>query len=65
MSFSSKEVKNARDLVPADEPIAIVIGAMAHGQVSRSFYDFFLIFISKHIHCFLSLHNDGNKLLFL
>ena len=33
MSFSAKEVKNPRDLVPGDEPIAIVIGAMAHGQV--------------------------------
>lgn len=34
MSFSSKGVKNPKELVPADEPIAIVVGAMAHGQVS-------------------------------
>lgn len=34
MSFSAKEVKNPRSLVPSDEPIAIIIGAMAHGQVS-------------------------------
>lgn len=34
MSFSAKKVQNSRELVPADEPIAVVIGAMAHGQVS-------------------------------
>lgn len=36
MSFSANKVQNPRELVPADEPIAIVVGAMAHGQVSRS-----------------------------
>lgn len=33
MSFSSKLVKNCRDLVPSDEPIVLIIGAMAHGKV--------------------------------
>ncbi|CAH0699212.1 unnamed protein product [Spodoptera exigua] len=33
MSFSSTVVKNCRELVPKDEPIVIVIGAMAHGKV--------------------------------
>ncbi|XP_012275371.1 ribosomal RNA small subunit methyltransferase NEP1 isoform X2 [Orussus abietinus] len=37
MSFSSKVVKNPRELVPADEPIAIVVGAMAHGQVQADY----------------------------
>ncbi|XP_033226975.1 ribosomal RNA small subunit methyltransferase NEP1 isoform X2 [Belonocnema kinseyi] len=37
MSFSAKEVKNPRDLVPSDDPIAIVIGAMAHGQVKTDY----------------------------
>lgn len=34
MSFSANKVQNPRELVPSDEPIAIVVGAMAHGQVS-------------------------------
>lgn len=34
MSFSAQKVIHPRELVPADEPIAIVVGAMAHGQVS-------------------------------
>ena len=32
-SFSSEKVVPPKDLVPANEPIAIVIGAVAHGQV--------------------------------
>ncbi|KAL1458125.1 hypothetical protein WDU94_008296 [Cyamophila willieti] len=32
-SFSSSKLTKPADLVPADEPIVIVIGAMAHGQV--------------------------------
>ena len=36
MSFSAK-VQNSRELVPADEPIAVVIGAMAHGQVNTDY----------------------------
>ena len=33
MSFASAEKKKPSELVPADDPIAVVIGAMAHGQV--------------------------------
>lgn len=32
-SFSAKRVVNPRDIVPENEPIAIIVGAMAHGQV--------------------------------
>lgn len=39
MSFSAKKVTHPREIVPADEPIAIVVGAMAHGQVSTLNYD--------------------------
>ncbi|XP_043471726.1 ribosomal RNA small subunit methyltransferase NEP1 [Leptopilina heterotoma] len=39
MSFSAKEVKNPRDLVPSDEPIAIIVGAMAHGQVKTDYME--------------------------
>lgn len=41
MSFSSKKVINPREIVPSDEPIAIVVGAMAHGQVSDIFIEYF------------------------
>ncbi|XP_029047599.2 ribosomal RNA small subunit methyltransferase NEP1 isoform X1 [Osmia bicornis bicornis] len=37
MSFSANKVQNPRELVPADEPIAIVVGAMAHGQVNPDY----------------------------
>lgn len=33
MSFNANKIQNPRELVPPDEPIAIVVGAMAHGQV--------------------------------
>ncbi|XP_038208774.1 ribosomal RNA small subunit methyltransferase NEP1 [Zerene cesonia] len=33
MSFSSKVVQNCRELVPKEEPIVLVIGAMAHGKI--------------------------------
>lgn len=35
MSFSSNKVENSRELVPKneDEPIALVVGAFAHGNV--------------------------------
>lgn len=33
MSFNVNKIQNPRELVPPDEPIAIVVGAMAHGQV--------------------------------
>lgn len=32
-SFSSSKLVNPKDIIPKDEPIAIVVGAMAHGQV--------------------------------
>lgn len=32
-SFSSNKIVNPRNIVPENEPIAIVVGAMAHGQV--------------------------------
>jgi len=35
MSFNANKVQNAKELVPAEEPIAIVVGAMAHGQVCK------------------------------
>lgn len=34
MSFSASKVLNPREFVPTEDPIAIVVGAMAHGQVS-------------------------------
>lgn len=34
MSFSAKGVKAAKEIVPENEPVAIVVGAMAHGAVS-------------------------------
>lgn len=35
MTFSSKIVKNCRELVPSeDEPIALVVGAFAHGHLN-------------------------------
>jgi len=32
-SFSVSKVTHARDLAPANDPIAIVVGAIAHGKV--------------------------------
>lgn len=38
MSFSSKKVLNCRELVPTtEEPIAMVIGAMAHGAIDTDY----------------------------
>ncbi|XP_058116327.1 ribosomal RNA small subunit methyltransferase NEP1 [Anopheles ziemanni] len=38
MSFSSEKVNNARELVPAkDEPIALVVGAFAHGNLNLDY----------------------------
>lgn len=34
MSFSANKIQNPREFVPSEEPIAIVVGAMAHGQVN-------------------------------
>ncbi|XP_015925720.1 ribosomal RNA small subunit methyltransferase NEP1 [Parasteatoda tepidariorum] len=36
-SFSSEKIVHPRDLVPPDEPIVIVVGAMAHGQVTADY----------------------------
>ncbi|EFN81317.1 ribosomal RNA small subunit methyltransferase NEP1 [Harpegnathos saltator] len=47
MSFSSNKVQNPRELVPSEEPIAIVIGAMAHGQVKTDYTED-IIAISKY-----------------
>ena len=34
MSFSAKKIIHPREIVPKEEPIAVIVGAMAHGQVS-------------------------------
>ena len=39
-SFSATKVVKPRDLVPANEPIAIVVGAMAHGKVNIEYSKF-------------------------
>ncbi|KAF7997277.1 hypothetical protein HCN44_005554 [Aphidius gifuensis] len=39
MSFSATNVKHTKDIVPADEPIAIVVGAMAHGQIKADYLE--------------------------
>ncbi|GIY34596.1 ribosomal RNA small subunit methyltransferase NEP1 [Caerostris darwini] len=36
-SFSATKVVRPRELVPSDEPIAITVGAMAHGQVNADY----------------------------
>lgn len=38
-SFSATTLVNPRDLVPSDEPVTVVIGAIAHGQVCFEKYD--------------------------
>ncbi|XP_076160005.1 ribosomal RNA small subunit methyltransferase NEP1-like isoform X1 [Ptiloglossa arizonensis] len=37
MSFNGNKVQKPQELVPSDEPIAIVVGAMAHGQVKPDY----------------------------
>ncbi|KAF3423981.1 hypothetical protein E2986_00980 [Frieseomelitta varia] len=39
MSFSANKVQNPRELVPPGEPIAITVGAMAHGQVKPDYVE--------------------------
>ena len=34
-SFSSTKLVKMNDLVPKDEPVVVVIGAMAHGKVGH------------------------------
>lgn len=47
MSFNANKIQNPRELVPPDEPIAIVVGAMAHGQVYINEYIFYFIYYMK------------------
>lgn len=37
MSFSANKVVHPREFVPSEDPIAIVVGAMAHGQVKTDY----------------------------
>lgn len=37
-SFSSEKLTKPQDLVKDDRPVAIVVGAMAHGKVRRVTY---------------------------
>ncbi|XP_065334179.1 ribosomal RNA small subunit methyltransferase NEP1 [Cloeon dipterum] len=37
MSFSAEKVQSPREFVPSEEPIAIVVGAMANGKVTTSY----------------------------
>ena len=39
MSFGADKVVHPKTLIPKDEPIVFVIGAMAHGSVSSVAYD--------------------------
>ncbi|KAK3921348.1 Ribosomal RNA small subunit methyltransferase NEP1 [Frankliniella fusca] len=36
-SYSASKISNPRELVPPEDPIAIVVGAMAHGKVSADY----------------------------
>jgi rRNA small subunit pseudouridine methyltransferase Nep1 len=36
-SFSAGQVKHPRELVPSEDPVAIVVGAMATGQVCSNY----------------------------
>jgi len=47
MSFNADKVQNAKELVPAEEPIAIIVGAMAHGQVYKLLQSSFNNLISE------------------
>lgn len=38
-SFTSKNLVNPRELVPANEPVVIVIGSMAHGKVETDYVE--------------------------
>ncbi|PSN40659.1 Ribosomal RNA small subunit methyltransferase NEP1 [Blattella germanica] len=38
-SFSTPKVVNSRELVPSDDPIAIVVGAVAHGKVEPDYIE--------------------------
>ena len=38
MSFQSDEVVTPKSLIPADEPVVVVVGGMAHGSVRKYCY---------------------------
>jgi rRNA small subunit pseudouridine methyltransferase Nep1 len=38
-SFSAPNVVSPRDLVPSDEPVTVVVGAVAHGKVCIYIYN--------------------------
>ncbi|KDR17463.1 ribosomal RNA small subunit methyltransferase NEP1 [Zootermopsis nevadensis] len=38
-SFSAPNVVNPRDLVPSDEPVTVVVGAVAHGKVNPEYVE--------------------------
>lgn len=38
-SFSATTLVNPRDLVPSDEPVTVVVGAVAHGQVNPEYVE--------------------------
>ncbi|XP_064118770.1 ribosomal RNA small subunit methyltransferase NEP1-like [Macrobrachium nipponense] len=48
-SFSATELINPRELVPTDEPIVIVIGAMAHGKVEVDYVEKEVSFSQYHL----------------
>ena len=39
MSFKAEDIVNVRDIVPKDEPVVFVIGAMAHGKVDCDYVE--------------------------
>lgn len=45
-SFSAPQVTDIRDLVPTADPIAIIVGAFAHGSV-RLVYVLTVLFVSQ------------------
>ncbi|XP_067014691.2 ribosomal RNA small subunit methyltransferase NEP1 [Anabrus simplex] len=38
-SFSASRIVNPRELVPTEEPVAIVVGAMAHGKINVDYIE--------------------------
>lgn len=47
MSFSANKVLHPREFVPSEDPIAIVVGAMAHGQVNYIILNNILLYYIK------------------
>lgn len=44
-SYSSNKLVKIKDIVPSDEPIAIIVGAMPHGQVNIELLVLFYVFV--------------------